>query len=200
MRNQKRAILILFLAVTLMMQGCSFKDQSLDNEIIKQTLSTDAALEAVLLSIQIDIQNIGLEVREITVDYSGIDCITGKSGICTVIACKEYNGLLDDFFYEGGKVELETITFTTKGYELVINQTQFRSGRSVVIGANKLNIEDWTQEIESIVDSFILSHNDEIYELVEPVLYLHIINDRCVVNLRDENAVLIIEEYDLVGN
>lgn len=190
------ALLILFVVIIL----THFKDiQLLDDETIKRILSTETELDEALLSLKNEAEDIGLEIREISIKYEGMKDIADRNGICTLIAYKECDDAFADILYEGGKVELESISFAIKTNELIYNRVKLEHGKAVVIGSNQLEIEKWNGEIEVIVDSFISHHFDEIQALEAPIVFLTITNDKCAMNMRDGSTVCIIEEYNMIS-
>lgn len=190
------AFLIVFIVVPL---SCCNDVQLVDDETIKLILSTETKLDGILLALKNEAEGSGLEIREINIRYDGMTDIVDRNGICTLIAYKEYEEVIGDVLYEGGKVELESISFLIKTHEFIHNEAKMEHGRAVVIGSKQLEIEKWAGEIEGMVDLFIYNYINELQTLKSPIITFTISNDKGVLNMRDGNTVFITEEFSMIS-
>lgn len=199
---KKILIFSMICVIALTLFGCNFdKDKvSINDNIIESILKNETDFKSVFLSIKKEANNIGLDIREIEFEFNGITNIQNKTGICTITLFKETNGFLNDFFYEGGKVEIETIVFSTANKKLKSNIAMFDHGKAVVVAGFQLKIEEWNSNIENLIDSFINDNFTKIIELDNPTLYANISNDSLLINLRNDKTVQFVMNYDLIVN
>lgn len=188
-------VITLVLVITLM--GCELLESpvSINNDVLESILQNEDSLEMVFYSIKNEANQIGLELREISIEYQGKTNIQSKVGECTITLYKEADK--PSFFYEGGKVEVETIMFTTDSRELIENDARFDHGRAAQVSKYQLKIEEWQTKTDLILDSFIEGNINQINEFETPIVSLKIYNDICLANLRNNKTVYIHEEYDM---
>ena len=188
---------VITLVLVIALMGCELLESpvSINNDVIETILQSEESLEMIFYSIREEANKIGLELREIDIKYQGKSNIQDKAGICTIILFKDASK--SSFFYEGGKVEIENIVFSTDSRELIENNAKFDHGRAAQVSEYELRIEKWIMKTDTILNSFDDENINQINEFEMPNIYLRIYNDKCFVNSANEKMVYIVEEYDM---